>query len=252
MKKLENILQNIGLSDSECSVLSKLIIHGDTTVNYLAKHTGLPRQTIYSILERLGHSGLIAASDRSGVRRFSSTIDMVESHFKKQAQLFEVSQKQLVELAPVIEEALQTHRGDLPQAKYFTGELGVEYLLDSVLKDLAEPKSKKRFQGFGVNSYEETGMRKAVEIFVKKRAKLGVSTQLIVSNKDDDFGVTGAADPLRREVKKIDIEEGRAGCYIVDDKVYLFSFQDRAGIRIQHPGIADLLSNVFDYIWKDK
>jgi hypothetical protein len=177
---------------------------------------------------------------------------MVESHFKKQAQLFETSQKQIAELAPIIEEALQTHRGDLPQAKYFTGELGVEYLLDSVLKDLAETKSKKRFRGFGVSSYEETGMQKAVEMFVKKRAKLGVATQLIVSKKDDDFGVTGASDPLKREVKKIDIEEGRAGCYVVDDKVYLFSFQDRAGIRIQHQGIANLFSSVFDYIWEDK
>lgn len=250
MKKLENILKNIGLSDSESTVLSAVLLHSNSTALYLAKQITLPRQTIYSILERLEGMGLVASSDRSGTKRFSSNLPMLEVYLEEKSRTFKNTQKELSDLAPEIELHLQKNQTSLPQIKYFTGELGIKYLFEAVLKDFAEPKSRKEFLGFGVNSYEGTGMFKTLEQFIRKRGKLGVETRLIVANSEDDLGIE-AKDSLHRQMKKIDIEEGRAGCYIVDDKIYFFSFQDRAGIRIEHKAIASLLKNIFDHTWKN-
>lgn len=252
MKKLENILKNIGLSDSECSILSTLIIRGDSTAHYLSKHTALPRQTVYSILERLETSGLIASSDRSGIKRFSATVDMLEAYLKEKASTLNSSQKELANIAVEIEHGLQEHLIGLPHAKYFTGELGLKYLFESILKDFEKPRSQKVFKGFGVNSYQETGIQKTLASFFKRRAKLGVKTKLIVADAEDDFGIGAGDDPLKRHVKKIAIKESQAGCYIIDDTVYFFSFKDRAGIKIEHKPIAELLSNIFDYTWGQK
>jgi hypothetical protein len=194
--------------------------------------------------------GMIAASDRSGVKRFSSTVDLLETYLKEKALSFESTQKALASLAPEIEHGLHEHQAGLPKAKYFTGELGLKYLFESILKDFDKPRSKKLFKGFGVNSYENTGIHGVLKNFIKKRSKMGVETRLIVANAEDDMGIINGKDPLNRSVKKIDIKESQVGCYITDKTVYFFSFKDRAGIKIEHEPIATLLSDVFDHTWK--
>ncbi len=252
MQKLEIILKNIGHSESECILLSTLITRGDSTVQYLSKQTGLARQTIYSILERLELLGLISSSNRSGTKRFSCTADSLQTYLEEKSRQYANAEKGVGDIAAEIEQLLQKHEPRLPQAKYFTGELGLSYLFTTILKDLSEAKSRKHFKGFGVNSYSETGIQKTIETFAKKRSKLGVHTELILADKEADFYHGQNEDNLKRTVKKIDIPESKAGCYLIDDKVYLFSFQDRVGIRIEHKAIAELLTNVFNYIWKDE
>ena len=251
MKQLQKKLEVLGLSNSESKILTYVVEHGYTTVYRIKKEIELPRQTIYSILERLVYEGLVTYSDKSGTRLYSSSIEVVQTYIKQKVLVWQDIGKKLNVLEKSVTTINKKVKNKLGKARYFSGEYGLAYLFDSVLKDLSLPDSKKVFIGFGVNSYQGTGIFKVLKRFIAKRSKLGVKTRLIISNREDDLGIISEGDSLGRKVKKIDIDEQQAGCYIVDDVVYVFSYQDQVGIRIEHEHISKLLTSVFENTWKN-
>jgi len=87
--------------------------------------------------------------------------------------------------------------------------------------------------------------------FVKKRHAYGVKTELFIGKGEDDFMITdGRSSALGRTVKHLNMPPQQAGAYIVGDAVYLFSYRDNVGIKIENAAIVELLKASFDDHWK--
>jgi DNA-binding transcriptional ArsR family regulator len=249
MSKILRILKQLDFSDKEVEVLSYLVVSGDTTVYSMVKHIQLPRQTVYSVLERLTVCGLVTYSDVAGTRRYSSSMSMLLGYIDSQILKYQGIKKVLKNKSAIISKDIPVKR-KLIKTRYFSGEYGLAYLFETILSDLSKSESSKLFRGFGVNYFRKTGIQRVIEKFIKKRAQLGVTTELIVGEGDDDMKIT-PDDQYKRAIKKIDFPEQEVGYYVIDDVVYFFSYVDATGIRIEHKEVAKLMGDIFEYVWRE-
>ena len=88
-----------------------------------------------------------------------------------------------------------------------------------------------------------------LEEFLKKRQRLGVKTNLFVGLGDYDFDLGEHAKKYNRTMKHLNMPQQKAGCYIVGNSIYLFSYETKIGVRIEDKAMAELLMGVFDDHW---
>ena len=65
---MQQLFACLGLSSKETQTFLKLLELGAQPVSVIAKHVGVPRSTMYFILERLRVIGLVEEFERSGIR----------------------------------------------------------------------------------------------------------------------------------------------------------------------------------------
>ena len=55
---------------------------------------------------------------------------------------------------------------------------------------------------------------------------------------------------LGRTIKQLPMDPQKASLYIVGDRLYLFSFEDKVGVMIENKAIARLLNEIFGIQWE--
>jgi sugar-specific transcriptional regulator TrmB len=237
-------LNSLGLDQKESSVYLALVKRGFASASQLANQTGLPRQTVYSILNRLIELEFIEQSDKRGVKAFLADPNKLFSLLDKQKQILEKNRKLLQDdIAEIIPVPVSSKA--LPKIQYYEGRTGLVRLFDSIL-DLYKKGASKNFRGYGINKYKEA-LGDYLYEFVKKRDAYGVNSRLFIGQGPDDF--TDDKNPMGRKVKRLEIKPQKAGLYLVGDRVYLFSFEDNVGVMVENDNIAELLKRVFDDHW---
>jgi sugar-specific transcriptional regulator TrmB len=69
----EDILREIGLTDSEIRVYLSLLRLGDTTRGQIVAKSGIAGSKVYDILEKLGNKGLISIYLKDSIKHFKAT-----------------------------------------------------------------------------------------------------------------------------------------------------------------------------------
>ena len=244
----KKLLEALDLEKREIEVVLALLARGNARAGELADDTGLPRQTVNSILSRLAHEGIIVATSGKGVRRFACDYAQLARYLDSEQERIHSLRKSLStgNEAPVT--ADRTH-GSLPMVTYYEGAVGLERLFKSML-ELFRKGKVRQFRGYGVNFLAGTkGLEAFIRYFLRERARLGVSANLFIAKGPDDFKITGEATRLRRNIKHLDIDEQNAGIYIVGNRLYLFSYKENVGVMIENPSIASFLKGAFDDHW---
>ncbi len=246
MKSLENSLVDLGLHKKEVMVYLSLVKGGFSTAAQTAHDTGLPRQTVYSILEKLVNEEFVEQGDKRGVKQFFADPSKVLSIIDKRQHSLEtdkrVLEKEMAELLLV-----QTKNSFFPKIQYYEGRQGLIRLFNNILGQYKKGESKN-FRGYGINKMREALGDYLFE-FVKKRGEFDIQTRLFIGQGPDDFNITDKESAFGRNVKRLEIKPQNAALYVVGQKVYLFSYPDQVGVMIENKNIADLLKNVFDDHW---
>ena len=136
MKKLQDYLLQLGLSELEAKLYEGLLELGPTTVQYLSNHVGVKRITTHFNVESLIQKGLVTET-RSGTRR-----QIIAEQPERLGYLVEQkieSAKKLQEKLPDILDTIQTA---LPESKasgsveikYYKGKQSVKLIYDESLK----------------------------------------------------------------------------------------------------------------------
>lgn len=106
MQKLEETLANLGLSNKESKVYIALLQLEHTTVQWIAKKSGINRTTIYDILESLQKRGLARFYVKNESKYFVAAdpeklIEMEEEKIRKEQVILENLKKTLPEIRSI-------------------------------------------------------------------------------------------------------------------------------------------------------
>ncbi len=131
---MRDIFAPFGFSDKESSVLLKLIELGAQPVSVIARHAGVPRSSMYFILERLEQSGFVQAFERAGIRYVKaipvhSMPDMLYGQQRQIALAAEALEAKLPELMK-LENALSI----TPTVRFIEGKKAVSKMYDGLVR----------------------------------------------------------------------------------------------------------------------
>lgn len=244
---MSETLKQLGLSEKETEVYLAMLRTGSTGAAAIARTAGLPRQTTYSLLEELVTQGFVEQSDKKGVRQYYADPNAIGKLVTRRKEELDRAKKALDEEIPKL--LSENRRGiSLPVVQYYEGQEGLKRLFEDILDTHKSPKAKS-FRGFGINRLYG-GMESYMRDFLKRRHKLGVTTNLFIADAPDNFGIKGPDTTLGRDIKRLDIDEQEAGIYLAGKKAYFFSYKDNMGVMIENQAITEYLKQAFDALWR--
>lgn len=245
---MEKTLKQLGLAEKEARVYMALANASPAKAGTLARDTSLPRQTINSTLKKLLQRGFVTQGKLRGINQYFTDPKDLLVIIDRQKQALDRERRDLEKALPALIE--KQHRPKtFPKVSYYEGVSGMKQLFEHILK-YYKKNGERRFRAYGINKFGEV-LGDYLYDFVKKRHAYGVKTELFIGKGEDDFMITdGRSSALGRTVKHLNMPPQQAGAYIVGDAVYLFSYRDNVGIKIENAAIVELLKASFDDHWK--
>ncbi|MDQ5911856.1 MAG: HTH-type transcriptional regulator, sugar sensing transcriptional regulator [Patescibacteria group bacterium] len=244
----QDFLKKLGLSDKEIDVYKTLLPLGSVSASQIAQELNLPRQTVYSILERLVEQRFVKQSEKFGTKQFAADPEDLLVVLDKQKRDIEENKERIIKEIPTIQ-ALKQRSRNFPKFEYYEGKNGLKRLFESII-DLYKKEGFTDFKGYGVNKFADALDREYLQNFVEQRFQLKVNTKLFIGQGEDDFMISSPENVLGRTIKQLPMDPQKASLYIVGDRLYLFSFEDKVGVMIENKAIARLLEEIFGIQWK--
>lgn len=244
----QDFLKKLGLSEKEIRVYQILLPLGSASASQIAQEINLPRQTVYSILERLVEQRFVKQSEKFGTKQFTADPDDLLLILDKQKRDIEESKEKILKELPTIK-ALKQRSRTFPKFEYYEGKNGLKRLFESII-ELYKKGTPREFKGYGVNKFADALDREYLQDFVEQRFKLKVDTKLLIGEGEDDFMISSPAKALGRAIKHVPMDPQKASLYIVGDRIYMFSFEDKVGIMVENKAIARLANEIFGMQWK--
>ncbi len=242
---LKEIITEFNLTKNEGFVLDTLFAVSETKVIPLARKTSLPRQTLYSLLNRLGRLGLVMESRVGRVKLYSSNIETIENallHKKNEIEKSIIKFKE--EKEKIKKESVENQNQKIA---IYKGKLGVSYILNEMTKTYSKNKAKT-FRAYTMSQFKE-GFEEDFKKFVETRNESNIESRIFVP-KGTDFTKIMGFNKYKREFKVLDMEDFGCALYIVGNKTYLVSYRDNEGFIIENQNLAMFLKEIFDIHWK--
>ncbi len=234
------------LGTKQNAVLRSVVKYKTVPVAFVAEKSGMPRQTVLSILNQLADYGLVYKSKRASVLTFTTDHAVVKKsigNYIKQLQCH-ISKIDVV-LKKDKEKLTKVTR---PKLLYFEGSHGLKQLLRHILDQYDDPLVEKVFRGYGINNFSKV-LDNELYTFVRERFKKGVITKLFIADAPHDFFSIPQME-FGRIIKKLPIDIQQSAIYIVGDSVYVFSYATSSGFVMTDPMTAKIYRDVFDDHWK--
>lgn len=246
MQKINQLFDYLEISKKDRAIFLAVIKLGQARAREIAFEVHLPRQTTFSILEKLVDKGLIAQHDRRGVKRFSADPKQLLAVLDKQKETLDEFKRGVEQELPELA-TLRFRTASLPKVEYYEGGEGIKRLFAKILSQ--HKRGVKIFRGYGIGKFKGALDDRFLEEFLTKRHQLNVTTRLFVGRGDYDFDLGEHALKYNRNIKRLTMPQQKAGCYIVGDAIYLFSYETKIGVRIEDKAMTELLTGVFDDHW---
>ncbi|MEZ4104455.1 MAG: helix-turn-helix domain-containing protein [Candidatus Paceibacterota bacterium] len=247
-----NLLQNLGISPEENKLYINMLSSGSVTAGDLAKQTGLPRPSVYTMLARLITKGLVTESRKDGKKFF------VPIHPDKIVNLFEEKKKELELSENEFKKSLTDIRSLLSDY-YVSPKLEVfdtKESLERVLKDMLLYKNIETEALWPIQTMVDTLSPRFFDLHNRERIKRNISVRAIwPENQVINFKkhpYLGSGEDFNREIRiapgNIDFS---MGYWIYGKKIaFLSSRQESFGFIIESAELAKTLRSQFDIVWK--
>ncbi|MFH1631808.1 MAG: helix-turn-helix domain-containing protein [bacterium] len=145
LPQIKNILIELGLSETESKVYLAMLELGPSSVQEIAKKSGVSRTAAYDIISSLQKKGLASTFDK-GKKTFYSAEDpeKLDDYFK--ARMGNMK-SQLGSLKRMVPELRVMQGGDRPRVRYYEGDEGILALF----RDLQNVKAKELLEVVNVD-----------------------------------------------------------------------------------------------------
>lgn len=245
---LELELQKVGFDAREASVYLASLELGPSPVQKIAQRAGIPRATVYLVLDDLQNKGVVTTYDEGKKTYYVAEppqhiADLVEEnvlHAKQQ-------QETIKRLIPQLTSRGQFEKGDASIVKYYQGPGGLRgYLRDAVTVDSQEIFS------FIYNEASERLMAKANvswDDIAKNRKRKKMKRKLIVTGEDiEKLKITHRTeDVLYLNTSDLALE---ADIDIIGDYVGFIPYAEPLRcVLIKDKSIATTMKSLFSAVW---
>ena len=248
---MEKALIKLGLKDQEIKVFLFLLENGEQTAGNLAKRTGLSRPSLYGFVKNLLKLGIIAESQKNGVKIFiPSSKDKVISIVEGQITELEKGKQDIVKIFEQIKLGGVTTS---PKFQLFEGREGMRNLLNDVLlyrdiqtmtywpiKSIIENVSEEYFKNFNVERIKR-------KIYVRA---IWPQSQIINIKK---LTFMGGGDSFFREIRISPKEIAFSmGYWIYENKVaFISSKKESFGFIVESKEFVEMLSSQWELVWNN-
>jgi sugar-specific transcriptional regulator TrmB len=242
MAKIDTeILEDLGLSNSEVKVYLSLLELGETTSGPLLQKSGLQNSVVYNALNHLIEKGLVSFVLK-GKRKYFQATDP-----KNLVDFIETKKKRLVEVLPLL---AKKHEQNKHEVKLFVGWKGVYSAFNYIIEHL--PKNSE-YLGFAAGAEEQFSKETKTffEIYNRKRSEMNYDVKLIANSSARKTIASykyekGQKKPQYRFVEGIAFN----GIIIFDDKVLQVAFEEEPiAVIISSKVMADSFRKVFLSYW---
>ena len=252
---IEQLLQDIGLSEKESATYLALLKYGSQSITFLAKKINFNRGTAYVILHSLLAKGLVVQTTKGEMQFFSALppqqlinyLDYKKEQILGQKQKIQTHMNELLKLQPTL--------SSQPKVQFFDGAEGARALLQITLN--AKEKTLNSFLSIydiadfvGADYFNDYTTKR-----VKKRYKLhAIRTRekdKLALSKDIHAKRYNTSKKEHREVRYIDDDLAfPVTMYMFDDKLGIISSkEENFALLIQSKELTNMHKKLFNVIW---
>lgn len=244
MKDLTRQLIQLGLSAFESQVYLGLLRRQLTTAGVLAKHLGMKRSTVYTIVDALIEKGLVSLTQIEGVKQYQATDPTCLSDLLEAKQQELNQQKALLENISNDLKVIHEKKVTTPRVTIFEGEQGVNNLLK---KTLDEKPSEILVIG------QHNPKKDHIPEYTQRRIQEKIPTRVIASHSNWLQSEINSDKEFYRTTYPIRDFKLPASVHIYDHSVLLFTSQknDPVGVYIENDDISATFKMVFKMLEKN-
>lgn len=244
-RNMEQLLQQLGLSEKAAQLYMALLELGNSTVTSLANKAGINRTTLYDLLPDLLRRGLISRvagnkKDTYAPEPPEKLVLMVEERALQIQEELSVAKK----IASTLK-VLTSKQPSAPKVQLFQGKPGIKSLYADTLF------STEAIRSFSSTESLEGFDQDYLHRYYKRRAQKKVFIKAIINDVPTAHEYQKQDRELYRELRivpknKMDI---RPEVYVYDDKVAFFSLREELAVMIESHDIATALKKLYDLAW---
>lgn len=238
--QLEKLLQQIGYSKNEAKVYLASLEFGLSSAQEIAVRAGLPRTTVYSVLQYLADKGVVAKTMVKGKTRF-----VAEPPERLISSLSELHKK--VEASMPELQAIYNKKENKPKILFFEGEEAVQKVWDD-----ASLENPEEILEWSADNYFKFDKYAADLGHVKKNINLKIKTKRIVGkdvHSDVDQNEKGADDLLNTAIVPREKFNPSVEVSIYNNKVAFVNFEEQMSVIIHNKPIADAMRQAYELSW---
>jgi sugar-specific transcriptional regulator TrmB len=212
--KIINVLRSFGFSEYEAKAMLALLSRGPLSAKEIAEKSGIPRTSVYDVMNSLVSKGFVEVFDRPRKFRALRTVEILSILSKRVNEGIEYLKREL----PRMEEA------EVEEVKIFRGEL--------VLDKLKEMVSEAKDNITGIFSYVSDEIKEILETAECRLVLISLNAKEVRNAEAYEF---------KRKEEFIDTFRDKChGFLIFDDtrSIFLFMGQSSLALVSESPTIA--------------
>jgi sugar-specific transcriptional regulator TrmB len=233
IRKIQKILEKLGLSEKEAKAYLALLALGEATAARLASRTGITRTLLYEIMDKLIERGLVSSVIKEGIKHFRAAEPGVLLND------LEEKKKNLKQVMPELSSLAAAEKKETAVSLY-RGRKGVNTVLRMIIEEKAD-------------YYLTGGAQEACDffehenkVFVKRAAEAGIKGFILASEGDGFF--IGKLEEYRYIPAQL---LSMVTNIIWGDKTAILVWSDPChAIVIENDKIAESNISTFEYLWK--
>ncbi len=249
MSTIEDLLEEIGLSDSEAKLYIALLRHGQQTITFLSKKAEINRGLGYTLLHDLMEKGLVTKMTKGKVYYFAPL---------DPKQLVEYLEKQKKDISSK-QERVQAMLGQLesitnpltakPKIRFYDGARGAKTVLDTILT-----ADRKKLQAFlSLEDMTEFVGADQFAAFITKLTKNGFGLEAVCTTTKQTEPIEGMQTDTqqKRQIRFASYDLAfPMTMFIFDDKIAIISSsEENFALVIESQEYADMQQKLFTMVW---
>lgn len=237
---LSKELQKAGLSEKEAKVYLAALELGETTINRIAKKSGVKRSTVYLLIDSLKEKGLISVAKKNKKSLFfAEDPRILEKLIEDKKSAILKAMPELLAITDLIDKK--------PCIRYFEGHQGIkEVYMDNL-----------NYPGEEICAWFSESFLEFDEIFfyekyIPARIKNKIYLRAILSDSGATRGLKVEDEKYLRKTKLVPKEKFDLKIEISlygKDKISIMAYEDEIGLIIQSQKIYDALKYIFEFMW---
>lgn len=242
---MKELFKNLGANNKETETFLKLLELGAQPVSVVARHIGIPRPTMYLILENLKKLNLVDEFEHGGIKYFKCIPvkeigDVLELKKIKIRETSDLLEKNIADL-----EKLENRLSITPKVKFFEGKDEVTKAYENILKE-------KTFMAI----FNPEVVKKTMPVYLTKVAETIKKNALQVRELVTD------CKESKNYIKKYNSKNHQIKCLpknmifhsdtiICEDKIYMIAYGESevSATEIHNKSLAQTQKAFFEKLW---
>ncbi|MAF51286.1 MAG: hypothetical protein CMH64_04315 [Nanoarchaeota archaeon] len=246
----EELLREIGLTQSEIKVYLSLLELGDSTRGDIVNESRIAGSKIYEILEKLQEKGFVSIYTKNKVKHFKPTNPQQIIYYleEKKSQIEEV-EKQTQQLLPSLLEKFSSSKEE-EEVEVLSGIKGLEVLFREQVETLK--RGETCYVIGGTRGYDEENVEAFFHKIQKMRQKKGIKTRMVFNIKQRESYAEQFSSKVYKftEIRYMHHTSPVAINFYKDKTIIIIFGKKTTSIYINSKEVANSFMEYFNLLWK--